>query len=197
MPNVEQAEALNAALSLIRSLVPDATDDALRQSLTHLSPSDHDLSRWVLGWLARMRRVPVVPPISPGDADLRLIHGSDMAELGRRFRNCAADRVGYIAVGSRIYYEWIGLGDPAVVELRCLQGGRFVIEDIRGLRNANPAPAVADAIRARLSAAGVLAYSGYGRSRLGGALISLVNAWDHGDEGLPEPFLADLLREAA
>ena len=144
-----------------------------------------------------MRRLPVVPPVSSDDTELRLVHGSDMAELGRRFRKCAADRIGYIAVGSRLYLEWIGPGDPAVVELRCLQGGRFVIEDIRGPRNANPAPAVADAIRARLSAAGVLAYSGYGRSRLGGALISLVGAWDHGDEGQPEPFLADLLREAA
>ena len=144
-----------------------------------------------------MRRVPVVPPIPPGDADLRLVHGSDMAELGRRFRNCAADRVGYVALGTRVYFEWIGPGEPAVVELRCLQGGRFVIEDIKAARNADPAPAVASAIRARLSAAGVLAYSGHGRSRLGGALMSLVGAWDFDDQGQPEPFLADLLREAA
>ena len=50
--DVERVEALHAALSLIRSLVPDATDDALRQSLAQVSPSDHDLSQ-VGAWLAQ------------------------------------------------------------------------------------------------------------------------------------------------
>ena len=144
-----------------------------------------------------MQRVPVIPPIPPGDPDLRLLQGCDMPELGRRFQNCAADRIGYIAVGSRLYYEWIGPGAPAVVELRCLQGGRFLIEDIKGLRNASPAPAVANAIRARLSGAGVLAYAGHGGSSVGGALMTLLGAWDFDDQGQPEPFLADLIREAA
>ena len=195
--DVERVEALHAALALIRALVPDATDAALRQSLDRVSPSDHDMSKWLLGWLRQMRRVPVIPPIAQGDTELRLLQGADMPELGRRFANCAADRIGYIAVGSRLYYEWIGSGAPAVVELRCLQGGRFLIEDIKGLRNASPAPAVATAIRARLSKAGVLTYAGYGGSSVGGALMTLLGAWDFDDQGEPEPFLADLLREAA
>src|SRR3954447_20584127 len=97
-------------------------------------------------------------PLPPSDPDLRLLQGCDMAELGRRFQNCAADRVGYIAAGSRLYYEWLQLGGPVVVELRALARGHFVIEDIKAPRNAEPDPAVADAIRARFSAAGVFSY---------------------------------------
>src|SRR6195952_2031082 len=193
--DLERAEALNAAVALIRALVPDATDEALRQSLKGLSPSDRTLSKWVMGWLVRMQRVPVSPPIPAGDPDLRLLQGCDMAELGRRFQNCAADRVGYIAAGSRLYYEWLQLGGPVVVELRALARGHFVIEDIKAPRNAEPDAAVADAIRARLSAAGVLSFTGPGRSGAGEALMHLLGAWDYDfrEPGEPEAFLAGLL----
>src|ERR1700712_54331 len=106
--DLERAEALNAAVALIRALVPTATDEALRQSLDGLSASDRTLSKWIMGWLRRMQRLPVTPPIPPGDPELRLLQGCDLVELGRRFQNCAADRVGYVAAGTRVHYEWLG-----------------------------------------------------------------------------------------
>lgn len=195
--DVNRVETLHAALAIIRALVPEATDEALRRSLDGLSPADRGLSQWVQRWLRRMTRLPVTPPIPENDPELRLLSGPDMIELGRRFRNCAADRIAYLAVGSRLFFEWVGPGSPAVVELRALSGGRFVVEDLKGLRNAAPEQEVAAAIRARLEAAGVLSYCGFGQGEVSTGLMHLLGTWDH-EHAEPEPFLANVLgRNAA
>ncbi|AWN35426.1 hypothetical protein DK427_06530 [Methylobacterium radiodurans] len=201
MSDIERVTTANAAVAVIRSVVPDATDEALRQSLDGLSATGPSLGEWARGWLRRrMSRVPVEPPIPANDPELRLIQGREMADLGRRFQNCAADRVGYVALGSRLYYEWIGFGEPAVAELRSLSGSNgiyFVIEDLKGTRNSEPDAEVAKAICKRFSDAGVLTYRDEAKGHgFGSALRHLLGVWEC-EFIEPDADISNLLDEAA
>ena len=193
--NVGQVEIMHAALALIRSLVPQANDEALHRSLDGLQASDKDLSAWVERWLRRATEVPYAPPIPANNPDLRVLNGSDMVELGRRFRNCAADRVGHLAAGLRCYLEWIGNGGPAVIELRRLSGGHFLIEDLRGLKNRDLDPDLAERIRAKLSTFGILSPIGVPPTIAGSAFLNLLGVWT-GEDGEADQFLTDLLEAA-
>jgi hypothetical protein len=192
----EQIETLHAALALVRALVPQANDEALHRSLDGVRSSHRDLGHWVERWLWRMTRLPIALPIPADDPDLRVLDGPGMVALGRRFRNCARDRLGHIATGLRCYLEWIGDGGPAVIELRCLSAGYLVVEDLRGPQNRDVDFAVSERIRAKLARFGVLGYAGAGHTVTGSALMGLLGVW-HVEPGVPEPFLADLLGEAA
>lgn len=192
----EQIETLHAALALIRALVPQADDDALHRSLDGLHPSQGDLGPWVERWLWRMTRLPIALPIPADDPDLRVLDGPGMVALGRRFRNCARDRLGHVATGLRCYLEWVGDGGPAVIELRCLSAGYLVVEDLGGPQNRDLDFAVLELIRAKLARFGVLSYAGAGHTVTGSALMGLLSVW-HVESGEPGEFLADLLREAA
>lgn len=194
--DMQRVDALHAALAIIRALVPEATDETLHRSLGSLSPNDHSLAKWVQCWLRRMTRVPNLPPIPFDDPDLRVLHGCDMVEIGRRFQNCAATRLGYLALGTRAYAEWIGPGEPAVVELRGLSNGGFVIEDIKGVNNSEPNPEVGAAIRQKLASMGIFSFAGPGESSKSNAIVHLLSAWD-AEQGEPTPFLTDVMKEAA
>ncbi|SEH89010.1 hypothetical protein SAMN02799636_04305 [Methylobacterium sp. 275MFSha3.1] len=194
--NVGHVETMHAALALIRALVPQANDEALHRSLDGLRPSDKDMAAWIERWLRRATRVPYAPPIPANDPDLRVLNGTDLVCLGRRFHNCGADRVGHLAAGLRCYVEWTGNGGPAVVELRRLSGDHFLIEDLRGPKNSDLDPDLAERIRAKLSTYGVLSPIGVPPTISGSALLNLLGVWI-GEEGEADPFLADLLKEAA
>lgn len=194
--DVGQVETMHAALALIRTLVPQANDEALHRSLDGLRTLDKDMARWIERWLRRATRLPYAPPIPVNDPDLRVLNGAEMVELGRRFQNCAADRVGHLAAGLRCYVEWIGDGDPAVVELRRLSGSHFLIEDMRGPKNRDLDPELVERIRAKLFTFGVLSPIGVPPTIAGGAFLNLLGVWI-GEEGAADPFLADLLKEAA
>jgi hypothetical protein len=194
--DVGQVETVHAAVALIRALVPKASDEALHRSLDGLRASDKDMARWIERWLRRSTRVPYAPPIPENDTDLRVLNGLEMVELGRRFRNCAADRVGHLAAGLRCYVEWTGNDGPAVIELRRLSGDRFLIEDMRGPKNCDLDPALAKRIRSKLSSFGVLSPIGVPPTIASSAFLNLLGVWI-GDEGEADPFLADLLKEAA
>jgi hypothetical protein len=161
-----EVQRLQEAVRLIKSLVPDATDDRLAQSLDGLGPLDTSrrlqvgrLSAWVLGWLAKAERCPDQGPLPHDDPDFRLLGGRDLAEVGRRYRNCLGQYVGHIAAGRRVFYEWTR--DPgAVIELHCLHDGTgrtyYTVGQIRGRRNARLLSHDLDVIRARLSQHGIL-----------------------------------------
>jgi hypothetical protein len=194
--NVGHVETMHAAIALIRALVPQANDEALHRSLDGLRPSDKDMARWIEVWLRRATQVPYAPPILANDPDLRVLNGHDLVRLARRFHNCGADRVGHVAAGLRCYLEWIGDGGPAVIELRRLSGGHFLVEDLRGPKNRDLDLDLAERIRAKLSTSGVLSPIGLPSTIGGIALLNLLGVWI-GEEGEADPFLADLLKEAA
>jgi hypothetical protein len=194
--DLRQVETVNAALALIRALVPLANDEALHRSLNGLGVSDKDMARWIERWLRRATRLPYAPPIPANDPDLCVLIGLDLVGLGRRFHNCGADRAGHVAAGLRCYLEWVGEGGPAVIELRRLSGGHFLVEDMRGPRNADLDPVLVERIRAKLSTFGILSPIGIPPTIGGSALLNLLGVWT-GEEGEADPFLADLLKEAA
>lgn len=193
--NVGQVETVHAALALIRALVPQANDEALHRSLDGLCPADKDLARWAERWLRRATRVPYVPPIPANDPDLHVLNGHDLVGLGRRFDNCGADRVGHVAAGLRCYVEWIGDGGPAVIELRRLSGGHFLVEDLRGPKNCDLDPDLAARIRTKLSTFGVLSLISVPPTIGGSALLNMLGVWD-ADGGEADPFLTELLEVA-
>ena len=115
-----------------------------------------------------------------------------MIELGRRFQNCAAIASAYQALGLAPTTSGSATGGPAVIELRVLSSGRFVVEDISG--SATPRPSerwpMPFAHASRLWACSATA--ALVRARPAAELMHLFGAWDH-EHNEPEPFLAGVL----
>jgi hypothetical protein len=203
--SAEVAETLNMALDLIRQLHPTATDEALHASLDGLSPKDHDLSDWVGTWLSKAEAVPMTSPFPADDPDLRLISPAKLAELGRRFKNCAASYASYLALGTHLVFEWTRPGQSAVIVLRSLRDGRWLIEQVRSESNGVPDRETLVAIREKLQGHGILRYGGSGRAEITKRLAHFLRLYGlegHGDlldEGLPDPFedVTDAVGQAA
>jgi len=161
-----EVASFREAIRLIQSLVPEADETRLGQSLDALGPAvgNHwsrmqGLAVWTLGWLEGMQKAPVTGPFRDNDPDLRLLFGKALLEAGRRYGNCVPKHLGYVAVGRRLYYEW--LREPgAIIELNCFRNGQgqgyYSVGQIQGVRNAHLRPEVLNAIRARLIRGGVL-----------------------------------------
>jgi hypothetical protein len=161
-----EVASLREAVRLIKSLVPQADDTRLGQSLDALGTcvGNHrsrvqSLATWALRWLEGMQHAPIAGPFHQDDPDFRLLFGKGLLEAGRRFRNCLPDRLGHVALGRRLYYEWTR--EPgAIIELHCLSDGRgrtfYSARQVSGVANARLLPDDLNAIRARLSRAGVL-----------------------------------------
>jgi hypothetical protein len=161
-----EVASFREAVRLIKSLVPEADETRLGQSLDALGPCNtnhrsriQSLATWTLGWLEGMQTNPVEGPFPQDDADLRLLVGPALLDAGRRYRNCLPQHLGHVAVGRRLYYEW--LQEPgAIIELNCLRNGQgqcyYSVGQIQGVRNAHLRPEVLNAIRARLIRGGVL-----------------------------------------
>ncbi|WP_311276887.1 hypothetical protein [Methylobacterium sp. WCS2018Hpa-22] len=200
MRSEHAAETLNIALNLIRELHPEVPEDALHASLDGLSPKDRDLSEWVGTWLSKAERVPMVSPIALDDPDLRLISPAKLAELGRRFCNCAASYASFLALGTHSVLEWTRSGQSAVIVLRSLSDGHWLIEQVRSANNEMPAPDTLLTIRAKLQSYGILRYASAGRGDTVTRLASFLKVYglegygDLLDEALPDPF-ADLVDE--
>nr|WP_111772089.1 hypothetical protein [Methylorubrum extorquens] len=203
--SAEVAETLSMALDLIRQLHPTLTDELLHASLDGLSPKDHDLSEWVGTWLSKAKVVPMTSPFLADDPDLRLISPAKLAELGRRFKNCAASYASYLALGTHLVFEWIRPGQSAVIVLRSLSDGRWLIEQVRSESNGVPNHETLLAIRGKLQNHGILRYGGLGRAEITKRLAHFLRLYGlegHGDlldEGLPDPFedVVDAIGQAA
>ncbi len=192
------------AVRLIKTLVPEADDARLGQSLDALGPCVgrhrsriQSLATWTLGWLEGMQHAPVAGPFPNDDPDFRLLFGEALLEAGRRFRNCLPDQLGHVAVGRRLYYEWTK--EPgAIVELHCLGNGQrqvfYSVGQIRGSGNACLPPEVLNPIRARLSRGGVL-FQGAGTGQRA-PLYGLLNIFEDEDAGDTYASFLDTLAEA-
>jgi len=198
-------ESLNMAVDLIRQLHPSVPDAVLHATLEGLSPKDRDLSEWVGTWLSKAEAVPTTSPFAAADPDLRLISPAKLAELGRRFRNCAASYASYLALGTHLVFEWTRPGQTAVIVLRSLSDGRWLIEQVRSESNDVPERETLLAIRAKLERYGILHYGTSSRAEITRRLAHFLRLYGlegHGDlldEGLPDPFedLLEALPEAA
>jgi hypothetical protein len=160
-----EVRSLQEAVRLIQALVPDATDERLAQSLDALGPHNRShisgarsLAKWTLKWLERSERAPVAGPFE-NDRDFRLLRACDLAEVGRRYRNCVGQYVGHVAAGRRVLLEH-AREPEAIIELYCLHDGAgrtfYSVGQIRRHHNARLLPHDLDAIRTRLGQHGVL-----------------------------------------
>jgi hypothetical protein len=198
--SVSQADTANSALALVRATVSTATNASIRLSVENLQPKT-SLSEFFSRWLSKMDRSPVTPPIPSGDSDFAVLTtGEAMSALGRRFRNCAEQKVPLVAVGSHSYIEW--RHEPgAIAECRRTTEGKFVLVDVHTFKNERPSPAMAATIRQKLEAYGIAALSPGDACTRVRDVLKLLGVWDRGgDLGFEEEIefdegLAELERE--
>lgn len=148
--DLEGAEQANAAVRLIRATVSTATTAELRRSVAVL-PQVIGLSTWAASWLRRLDR-PLAAPPALSDPDLTVLGVADLRAASLRLRNCLRERVLHVATGRDCYVVSPG----AVAELRRTSDGRWVLFDMWGPGNERPDERIADEMRRKLEAAGVV-----------------------------------------
>jgi len=125
-----------------------------------------------------MDHPPACPPIPDDDPDVMVVtSGEAMASLGRRFRNCSATRIVYVAQGAEVLLEW---KHPPGLVAQChrLTTGGWVLVEIHAMRNQRVDPAAASALRRKLQSLGIPALSpGETYPRTNGVL-RLLDVWD-------------------
>jgi hypothetical protein len=145
-------EQFQAAVTLIRSVVPHASDDALLASLKALGPSS-DLAAWVRRWLAK--GVFAVAPAFVDDEEWRGLRSAEaMLEAGARFSNCLKTKIPLVALGRSFYIEY--RPEPVIIELAGLSHGQWLVEGLYGPKNGPVDRNTAQAIRRKLEHAGAL-----------------------------------------
>ncbi|MBN9471075.1 MAG: hypothetical protein J0J10_20100 [Bosea sp.] len=154
-----EVAALNRFAEMIVDLC-DATPALIRESLDQLAVGTRGckMTEWAEGWMARQVRLPFVAPIPASDPHLRLRLGREMDDLGRRLRNCAAQRKSFTFLGERLIYEVVKPGEQAVLELLRLTSGdqtHWVCEDLRAPRNRRVSPETAAWVQRKLDQYGI------------------------------------------
>jgi hypothetical protein len=154
-----EVAALNRFAEMIVDLC-DATPTLIRESLDQLAVGTRGckMTEWAEGWMARQVHLPFAAPIPSNDPDLKLCLGAELDSLGRRFRNCAAQRKSFTFLGERLIFEVVKPGEPAVLELLRLTTGeqaKWVCEDLRGPRNRRVSPEMAAWVQAKLDQYGI------------------------------------------
>jgi hypothetical protein len=178
---VKVVDDLHVLLDLIRTCCSGATDDAIRRSLDQIRTST-DLPKWAQSWLIKMDRAPPVTlPLPVDDPDFVLAYGERLSSLGRRLRNCATTKVGSVAVGKSLLYEWVK-PPGAVVELRRLSDGRWLLMDILGDANSRPPSDLASTIRDKLMSHGVLTFGAPHPSPISGGMSRLLYSFDRQED---------------
>ncbi|MGW8788896.1 hypothetical protein, partial [Heyndrickxia sporothermodurans] len=140
---VSEATLMNDAVASIRRLVPDATDASLKASLDRMPSGERmygphlhlQLQSWIKRWLSRTTRLPLNSPIPSADNEFRLIPVSGLAALGCKYNNCVHRLGGHVSAGVLLIFEWTAREAEAVVLLRSLTQGRWVVEQIRSKDN--------------------------------------------------------------
>ena len=154
-----EVAALNRFVEMIVDLC-DATPALIRESLDQLAVGTRGckMTEWAEGWMARQVHLPFAAPIPATDPDLKLCLGAELDSLGRRFRNCAAQRKSFTFLGERLIFEVVKPGEPAVLELLRLTTGeqaKWVCEDLRGPRNRRVSPEMAAWVQSKLDQYGI------------------------------------------
>ena len=154
-----EVAALNRFAGMIVDLC-DATPALIRESLDQLAVGTRGckMTEWAEGWLSRQVHLPFAAPIPTSDPDLRLRLGRELDDLGRRLRNCAAQRKSFTFLGERLIFEVVKPGEQAVLELLRLTSRdqtNWVCEDLRAPRNRRVNPEMAAWVQAKLDQYGI------------------------------------------
>jgi hypothetical protein len=172
----EQIESYTPALHLIRKLHPNITDQDLALSFTQM-PRGSRLSHWVTRWLERADCLVTAMPY-PGDELIRpLVSATEIRSAARDFRNCLRDKIGTVALGRAIYYEYIAFGG-AIAEVKALSNGNWMLDGVYGPGNRRPSPEAVRALRSTLESAGVLVAAAHTQDRGMHEVASLLHIHD-------------------
>jgi hypothetical protein len=149
-------EAFNAAVALIRKVVPNVTDEELIASIKALGPNS-TREGWAQRWIAKSL-FPALPPLDDDHEGVVLRSGAALRDAADRFRNCLKGHIGARALARRAFVEW--KPQPTIIELVVLSGVnggyQFALEAIHGHQNGRVDPATISAICRKLKMAGIL-----------------------------------------
>lgn len=153
---VEQVAVFQQALAYVRARCSGATDDAIRASLGQIKPGSHR-GELIKAWAARFDRVPCTLD-TRGDPTLVVLgSGAALADAGRRYENCIADKVDEVILGAYLYVEYrpAVAGEPGVIaELRRTTQG-FLLENLYAANNRVVRADRAQVVREKLAGCGV------------------------------------------
>jgi hypothetical protein len=150
--DLDEAEQVNAAVRLIQATVSTATTAELLRSVAVL-PQGVELSAWAASWLRKLDR-PLAAPPTLSDPDLTVLSVADLRAASLQLRNCLRERILHVACGRDCYV--VATASPVVAELRRTSEGQWVLFDIWGPGNERPDQRIAEEMRGKLEAAGVV-----------------------------------------
>jgi hypothetical protein len=118
LPTERDALSLQDQIELVRHLVPNISNAELRTAINRLILELHERVTWVssgerladspTGLLEHiMSKIAFPdPPLEPQANLIPLRNCADMKRAGLKLRNCAADLIANVALGSCFYYVW-------------------------------------------------------------------------------------------
>jgi hypothetical protein len=149
LPTERDALSLQDQIKLVRLLVPTISDADLRTAINRLIQDLHERVAWVrsgerladstTGLLEHIMAEIAFPepPLEPQANLIPLRNCADMKRAAMRLRNCAADLIANVALGSSFYYIWqppAREADCAFIELE-RTGKWWRVTSYRGERN--------------------------------------------------------------
>ncbi|MHB2210722.1 hypothetical protein [Methylobacterium sp. CM6257] len=153
---VEQVAVLQQALAYVRARCTGATDDAIRASLGQIKPGSHR-GELIKAWAARFDKVPCTLDTRGDPTLIVLDSGAALADAGRRYGNCLADKINEVILGSYLFVEYrpAATGEPGVIaELRRTTKG-WLLENLYAANNCVVRTERAQVVREKLATCGV------------------------------------------
>ncbi|MBL0404455.1 hypothetical protein JKG68_10790 [Microvirga aerilata] len=170
----EEVEELQSVISLIRAMVPAVTDEELLNSIAKLRPR-LDFDDWARRWM--MKGVfAITPPVQDDQNWVGLRSPQAMFEASNRFYKGLKDEIPSVAVGRSYFLEYCPA--PAIIELRRLSRGQWLLHSVHGRPFVGLSHETARAIRRKLVDAGILLPACLDQSSRYNKVAALLNIFD-------------------
>jgi hypothetical protein len=197
LKSVDHIDELSAAFDLIFPLLPEAAQASAWQSLASLQPTA-SLKAWLRRLIEKVPRYPISGPLSDDEEAMLLSSPQMMSDTGRRLKNCLATLVVQPLLSRYVYYLW---RDPlAVIELRCLSRGFFVLKSVHTSGNGTVDAETMVRVRTKFESTGrVLIGAEHTEARTANRAAKLFDVWTRGLPNFDDDDVIDLfnLEEAA
>jgi hypothetical protein len=182
--SVEQIDQLSAAFNLIFPLLPEGIHQEVWQSLETLRPTT-SLRKWLQRMVEKINAYPISGPLSD-DAETTFLNSPRaMADTGRRLQNCLGTLISQPLLSRYVYYLWSK--PEAVIELRCLSRGFFVLEGVHTTGHGAVDAGTLIRIRQKFESTGrVLVGAEYAEARKANKGAKLLDVWRGGLPNLDE-----------
>jgi hypothetical protein len=191
LKSVEQIDQLSAAFDLLFPLLPEEARASAWQSLASLQPTA-SLKAWLRRLVEKIPRYPISGPLKDDDEAMLLSSPRMMADTGRRLQNCLATLISQPLLNRYVYYLWSK--PEAVIELRCLSGGFFILKGVHTTGHGTVDAEAMMRIRVKFEATGkVLVGAEYAEARKANRAAKLLDVWTRGLPDLDDDDVIDLV----